>query len=164
MRCYFLRHAIAGDPEKWDGSDYDRPLTRDGRAKMEREAKAIAELSLDLDCIVTSPLLRAKQTAAILAGRLDMSDRLVEDERLDGGFNVERLGEVLQAQAGAEAVVLVGHEPSMSAVIGRVIGGARVELKKAALAGVDLAEPGSTSGTLICLIPPRVLVTLGDHC
>ena len=67
MNCYFLRHGIAVEPEAWSGNDFERPLTRDGHTRMEREAKAIAELSLDLDAIVTSPLLRAKQTAEIVA-------------------------------------------------------------------------------------------------
>lgn len=125
---------------------------------MEREAKTIAKLSLGIERIVTSPLLRAKQTAQILAQRLDMRDEIVEDARLGGSFDVERLGEILGAQAGAKTIVLVGHEPSMSATIGRAIGGASVELKKAALAGVDLPDPHSTSGTLVCLIPPKVLL------
>jgi phosphohistidine phosphatase len=158
MRCYFLRHGIAVDPEAWQGGDFDRPLTREGRERMEREAKTIAKLSLGIECIVTSPLLRAKQTAQILAQRLDMRDEIVEDARLGGSFDVERLREILGAHAGIKTIVLVGHEPSMSATIGRAIGGASVELKKAALAGVDLPGPHSTSGTLVCLIPPKVLL------
>lgn len=163
VKCYFLRHGIAVEPEAWSGGDFDRPLTRDGRSRMEREAKAIAELSLDLDSIVTSPLLRAKQTAEIVADRLDMRAKLAEDSRLADGFNLERLGAILADHADATALMLVGHEPSMSATIGRTIGNADIELKKAALAGVDLADPGSTSGTLFCLIPPKVWVTLGKR-
>lgn len=163
MRCYFLRHGIAVEPDAWSGSDFDRPLTREGRERMEREAKGIAELSLDLDCIVTSPLLRAKQTAEIVADRLDMSGKLVEDTRLGGGFNLERLGALLSAHADAKAIMLVGHEPSMSITIGRAIGGASIELKKAALAGVELADSGEVTGVLFCLIPPKVLVTLGKR-
>jgi phosphohistidine phosphatase len=161
MKCYFLRHGIAVEPDEWTGSDVDRPLTREGRDRMERQAKAIAELSLDLDCIVTSPLLRAKQTAEILADRLRLRARLFEDPRLAGGFNEERLGAILSAHEGAQAIVLVGHEPSMSVTIGATIGSASIELKKAALAGVELESHASTTGTLFCLIPPKVLVALG---
>jgi len=161
MKCYFLRHGIAVEPDSWTGSDADRPLTHEGEQRMEREAKAIAGLSLGLDRIVTSPLLRAKQTARIVAERLDLSSGLVEDARLAAGFNVERLREILIAHADAGSVLLVGHEPSMSVTIGRAIGGASIELKKAALAGIELAHAGSTAGTLFCLIPPKVLVKLG---
>jgi phosphohistidine phosphatase len=162
MKCYFLRHGIAVDPESWSGDDADRPLTREGRDRMEREAKAIARLSLDLDRIVTSPLLRAKETAEIVAERLEMQNKISEDSRLAGGFGTEPLRAILRAHAGASAIMLVGHEPSMSATIGHAIGRASVELKKAALAGVDVPDPTSIAGTLFCLIPPKVLVKLGS--
>jgi phosphohistidine phosphatase len=163
MKCYFLRHGIAVEPEAWSGSDFDRPLTREGRERMEREAKAIADLALDLDVIITSPLLRAKQTAEILAERLDIHDKLIEDPRLAGGFNFERFGAILSEHANAQSIVLVGHEPTMSATIGRAIGRASIELKKAALAGVEVMTSESGTGTLLCLIPPKVLVALGKR-
>ncbi|MBV9332739.1 MAG: histidine phosphatase family protein [Candidatus Eremiobacteraeota bacterium] len=162
MRCYFLRHGIAVEPESWSGSDFDRPLTREGRERMELEAKAIEDLKLDLDCIITSPLLRAKQTAELVAARLG-NVKTVEDRRLADGFNLERLGEMLVAHPNAQAIMLVGHEPTMSATIGRAIGKAGVEFKKAALAGIEFGDRASPSGTLLCLIPPKVLVALGKR-
>ena len=164
MRCYFLRHGIAVEPDEWRGSDFDRPLTREGRARMEREAKAIAQLSLGIDRILTSPLVRAKQTAAILAERLGSSESVVEDARLGGEFDRGRLGEILDEHADVETIVLVGHEPAMSATIGRVIGDASIELKKAALAGVDLSDRSEPAGTLLCLIPPKLLAKFGSYC
>jgi len=163
MKCYFLRHGIAVDPHAWIGSDGDRPLTREGCDRMEREAKAIADLSLDIDCVVTSPLLRAKQTAEILAKRLGMHGAIVEDPRLAEGFNHDRLGAILCAHPGSEAIVLVGHEPTMSLTIGRAVGGASLELKKAALAGIEIENRSRANGTLLCLIPPKVLVALGKR-
>jgi phosphohistidine phosphatase len=161
MRCYFLRHGIAVDPESWSGSDADRPLTREGRERMECEAKAIDKLGLKLECIVTSPLLRAKQTAELVAQRLGDA-KIVEDRRLADGFNLERLGDTLSSHSDVESILLVGHEPSMSATIGRAIGNASVELKKAALAGIEFGDRGA-AGTLFCLIPPKVLVALGKR-
>ncbi|HET6276484.1 MAG TPA: histidine phosphatase family protein [Candidatus Cybelea sp.] len=163
MQVYFLRHGIAVDPEAWSGSDFDRPLTREGCDRMEREAKAIDELSLDLDCIVTSPLLRAKQTASIIAARLGMRSVIVEDPRLAGGFNLERLRAILTAHPGVSALMLVGHEPSMSETIGHAIGAASIELKKAALAGIEISSPSAPRGMLLFLIPPKVLVALGKR-
>lgn len=162
MRCFFLRHGIAVEPDEWRGSDFDRPLTGEGRSRLEREAAAIAELSLGIERIVTSPLLRARQTAEIVADRLRLRGGPVVDERLGLGFNRRRLQEVLADHDGV-TVALVGHEPSMSATIGSAIGDASIELKKAALACVDLPDPAST-GTLVFLIPPKVLVALGRHC
>jgi len=163
VRCYFLRHGIAAEPDAWTGSDYDRPLTREGRERMAREARAIGELGFDFELIVTSPLVRARETAEILADRLAMRDRVVQDPRLGGGFNQERLAAMLGERPTVQSIVLVGHEPTMSATIGRVIGNASIELKKAALAGIELFDPSAPHGTLICLIPPRVLAALGKR-
>jgi phosphohistidine phosphatase len=161
MICYFLRHGIAVEPDEWTGRDFDRPLTREGIERMEREARAIADLSLELDVLVTSPLLRARQTAEILADRLQLRGETIQDDRLAGGFDARRLSEILAEHDTARAVMLVGHEPTMSATIGRIIGDASIELKKAALAGVALTDACATRGTLICLIPPKVLAKLG---
>ena len=162
MKVYLLRHGLA-DRDQWNGSDAERPLTSEGRKSMEREAKGMEELGVCPDRIVTSPKKRAKETAQIVAARLDMTDELVEDARLANGFNLERLAAILGTHADAKAVLLVGHEPSMSATLGRAIGAASIELKKAALAGFDIDDPNAPKGTLVCLIPPKVLVALGKR-
>ena len=162
MNCYFLRHGIAADPQSWHGSDDDRPLTPDGEKRMEREARAIADLDLDIDTIVTSPLLRARQTAEIVADRLSIGDGLVEDARVADGFDADSVAAILREHDRAASVMFVGHEPSMSATIGRLIGGASIELKKGGLAGVELDDP-SAGGTLIALIPPKILAALGKR-
>jgi phosphohistidine phosphatase len=161
VNCYFLRHGIAVEPDEWTGHDFDRPLTHEGIERMKCEARAIADLSLRLDVIVTSPLLRARQTAEIVADRLKLRDEIVEDKRLADGFDTKRLSEILGEHDKADAIMLVGHEPTMSATIGRIIGDADIELKKAALAGVALSDASAARGKLICLIPPKVLSKLG---
>ena len=156
MKVYFLRHGVAAEPEDWKGSDYDRPLTDDGRERMAREAKAIRKLDLKLDAILTSPLVRAKQTADIVARELRMPSK--EDERLGGDFDVSSLEAILQGCADLKALMLVGHEPSMSSVIGRLIGVARIDLKKGGLACVELPDAATMTGDLLWLIPPKVLL------
>jgi phosphohistidine phosphatase len=163
VNLYFLRHGIAVEPDEWSGRDFDRPLTPEGIERMEREAKGIAALSLDLDAIVTSPLLRARQTAEIVAKRLKLSDRLAENEALAGGFALEVLPSILEPYHDAQAVMLVGHEPSFSLTVGRLANDAHVQVKKGAVAGVALATVSSASGILICLIPPKVLAALGKR-
>ncbi|HET9392326.1 MAG TPA: phosphohistidine phosphatase SixA [Candidatus Rubrimentiphilum sp.] len=157
MKVYFLRHGIAAEPADWKGTDYDRPLTDDGRKRMGREAKAIRELDLDLDAIVTSPLARARATAEIVASALKITT-IKEDERIAGDFDISSLAEILQDHADAKALMLVGHEPSMSATIGRLIGEARVNLKKGGLACVELPDCSTMVGELLALIPPKVLL------
>ncbi|HEY1881783.1 MAG TPA: histidine phosphatase family protein [Candidatus Cybelea sp.] len=161
MRLYFLRHGVAVEPSEWIGRDFERPLTREGIIRMEREARAIAELSLDLDAIVTSPLARARQTAEIVASRLKLREALLLDDRLAGGFDVNSCTAIVADHADARALMLVGHEPSFSVTAGRLAGEASLEIKKGALAGIELSGPSSTRGTLFCLIPPKVLAALG---
>jgi phosphohistidine phosphatase len=155
---YFLRHGEAADANAWSGSDFDRPLTSEGRERMALEAEAIKRLDLALDRVVTSPLVRAKQTAAIVADALQLRDTLVEDERLGANFSFQQLAHVLHAHAKARSLMLVGHEPSLSATIGRLIGGAAVNIKKGCLARVDLTGSSELKGRLMWLAPPRVLL------
>jgi phosphohistidine phosphatase len=155
MRCYFLRHGLAGDPARWRGDDFDRPLTAEGEERMAREAKTLSALDLELGAIVSSPLVRAKQTATIVADRLKM--RVAEDERLGTRFNERALREVLGEFRDVAAILLVGHEPSMSATIGVVVGGARIDLKKGGLACVSFDDPESLAGDLVWLLPPKLL-------
>lgn len=157
MRCYFLRHGQAVDAAEWSGADFDRPLTREGRERMTRAAKTIAVLHLKLDAIVTSPLVRAKQTATIVAKRCKLEDRLVEDARLGGGFGMSELAEVLTEHRTANALMLVGHEPSMSRIVGEMVGSADIDFKPGSLACVNVPEPTSLRGTLVWLIPAKVL-------
>lgn len=157
MKLYFLRHGIAADPEEWSGDDAQRPLTAQGRKCMEHEAKALAKLGMEPDRIVTSPLKRAKETAKIVAERLGLEDKLVEDERLGGDFDVQRLGALLGDHPDAQSLMLVGHEPDFSHTIGQLIGGARIDLKKGGLARVDLADATAREGELVWLLPPKVL-------
>ena len=155
MKCYFLRHGIAADAEHWEGRDDDRPLTREGKARMAREAKTIAALSPDLDAIVSSPLLRARQTAEIVAEALEM--RVETDARLGIGFDLRALRAILGERREAAALLLVGHEPGMSLTIGAAIGGGRVDMKKGAFACVEFHDLANAQGELLSLMPPKVL-------
>ena len=159
MKLYFLRHGLAWDRTEWKGSDDDRPLTDKGKERMERGAAAMADLGLELDAIVTSPLTRAHQTASIVAAALNTKDKLVVDNRLGTGFGKESVAAVLRDYADSECLMLVGHEPGMSEAISALIGGGRIVCKKGGLACVELAEPSSMKGNLLWLIPPRVLAS-----
>jgi phosphohistidine phosphatase len=157
VKLYFLRHGQAGDRQDWRGDDFYRPLTTDGIRRMEREAKRIDDMDLGLDVIITSPLVRAKQTAEIVTKELKMKDRLIEDHTLGLDFDFECLRNVIANHRDKNAIMLVGHEPSMSRTIAQLVGGARLQLKKGGLAYVELASPSSGTGELIWLIPPKVL-------
>jgi phosphohistidine phosphatase len=157
MKLYFLRHGRA-DRSAWMGMDFERPLTEEGKERMAQEADTIHHLDLGLDAILTSPLLRAFQTAEIVAERLNALDLLVVDERLEPGFGPGDLAEILEEYPQADEIMLVGHEPDFSETIGYLIGGGTIVCKKGSLARVDLIDAGPMAGELVWLIPPKALI------
>ena len=155
MQLYFLRHGVADWPD-WDPArDDERPLTDAGVVKMKAEAKTIKRLELDLKAVLTSPLARARQTAEVVAERLDV--KAIEEPALAPGFNAKRLQEVLKRYPDAGALMLVGHEPDFSRTIAQLIGGGRVAMKKGGLARVDLESIDPPKGELVWLFAPKTL-------
>jgi phosphohistidine phosphatase len=155
MKIYFLRHGLAGARSEWKHDDAARPLTEEGIDKMKRIAATLAALDLGLGVILTSPLVRARQTAEIVAQKLNL--KLIEDARLAPGFNVEQLRAILLDHPGVDALMVVGHEPDFSETISALIGGGRIVCKKGGLALVELPNAHSRKGELVWLIPPKVL-------
>ena len=154
MKLYFLRHGLADWPE-WDPArDHERPLTKEGLKKMKAQARTLAALNLKLDAILSSPYTRAYQTADIVAARLKLEVKT--EPLLATGFTAEKLASIVEAYADAQALLLVGHEPSFSTVIAGLIGGGRVQLRKGALARVDVNA--ELQGELVWLLQPKVLV------
>ncbi len=161
MIIYFLRHGLAGDPEQWQGDDSERPLTKKGKKHMKESANTFNWLSVAPDIIITSPLVRALQTAEITAKELGYKkEDLVVDERLSPGFNPEKLAEIIQEHPDAQSLMVVGHEPDFSSTISALIGGGEVMIKKGGLARVDLEQNNPPKGTLTWVLPPKVLVDL----
>ncbi len=157
MELYFLRHGDAGARESWSGEDRDRPLSDEGRERMRHEAQALAGLKLGISLIISSPYLRAWQTAEIIAAAIGLTDSLIRDKRLEPGFDSRALRAILADHAEVGALMLVGHDPDFTETIGACIGGGRVECKKGGLAKVDLKDPLRPRGTLQWLLPPRLL-------
>ena len=159
MDIYFLRHGEAGKKAEWSGDDRDRPLTPDGRERMVASAAGLAALDLGVERIVTSPLLRARETAEIAARALGLQAQL--DDRLAPGFGPRELAALMADNAGRKALILVGHEPDFSETISFCIGGGRIDCKKGAVARVEIVESaGALRGTLLWLAPPRLLAGL----
>ena len=156
MRIYFLRHGKSQSRATWFEDDALRPLTVEGVSLMRRQAVYLHKMGPAPEFIVTSPLARAQQTAAIVAEEFGADGVLVEDARLAPGFDRERLVEIIDAYAGAESLMIVGHEPDFSATVAQVIGGGRVQFKKGGLARVDIVERVGdlVYGVLVSLLTP----------
>ncbi|MBI3244441.1 MAG: histidine phosphatase family protein [Chloroflexi bacterium] len=152
-KLYFLRHGLADWPD-WTGADDERPLTPDGIEKMKLEAKAIKRLKLKPDAILSSPLIRARQTADLVADRLGLTVKVTR--LLAPGFNIAQLDKLVR-EADAATLLFVGHEPDFSTTLSQLIGGGHVVMKKGGLARVDITALDPLSGELVWLLAPAVL-------
>lgn len=150
MKVLFLRHGEADWPG-WDKPDEERPLTRRGRKEMRRVGKFLARLRFCPDAILSSPLVRAHQTAQIVAKILGVELKIESD--LAHGFDAKRLRRMLDEGFGS--VVIVGHEPEFSGVVKELTGG-KVKLAKAGIALVE-TDADCKSGELRWLFPPKIV-------
>lgn len=124
MDLYILRHAIAGDRESFDGPDSERPLTKEGAKKMRRIAKESKKLNLKFDVILSSPFLRAKQTAEIMAEEFHRENVLKFSSHLKVGGNPAALvHEIKTSYKKFDRILLVGHEPYLSGLISMLVSG-----------------------------------------
>ena len=156
MELYLLRHAHAGDSGTWDGPDERRPLSDKGEKQADRLGRFLAGTGFQADAIITSPKLRAAQTAKIVAERLGLP--VGEDERLGDEVGIGALEAILRDAGDPVRPVIVGHDPDLTELVAILCGAARVPMRKGALARVDVArplEPGG--GTLRWLVPPDLL-------
>lgn len=156
---YLIRHAPAADRGSAYPDDALRPLTREGVQRWKRQVRGLLALGLELDLVLTSPLLRAKQTAEILAASLFDRPAIELVDSLSPGSTTASALQALASHAKARRLALVGHEPEMGALAARLLGTkAPIPFKKGAVCRIDVdAFPPSTVGTLCWFLPPRVL-------
>jgi phosphohistidine phosphatase len=159
MRLYVIRHADAV-AQGLNGveRDEDRPLSEAGQKQARQLAGALRDQGVKLDKVLSSPLLRAKQTAeGMLSVWGDGAPELAESEALTPGTKKKKVLRELLA-AGGEAVAVVGHNPDLSELIGWMIGekNASVSLAKAGVACIEFeGSPCKECGTLTWLVSPE---------
>jgi phosphohistidine phosphatase len=166
MNLFILRHGIASIPGE-DGlpkdlKDAERPLSREGQKKTWRATEAMRSLELEFDAVVTSPFLRARQTAQIVAEALELRRKLVFSDHLKPDGNPKLLLEQLGALGTrAKNILIVGHEPYLSRLVSLLVSGSTmvaVELKKGSLLKLEVGRLGyARCATLAWLLPPKLL-------
>jgi phosphohistidine phosphatase len=153
MLLHLVRHADAGDPEAWTGPDAARPLSEKGRAQAERLGVFLADHEFRTDAVISSPKLRAAQTAEIVAGHLGIV--VTTDDRLGGPLDLAGLDAVLTDAEDPERPMLFGHDPDFSEFVAELCGAANAPMRKGALARIEVDRPlQADGGTLRWLIPP----------
>ncbi len=163
MRLVVVRHAIAEDRVTFAASSRDdstRPLTSQGRRKMERGALGLKQLVPEVDLLATSPFKRALETAEIIA-RAYGEPRVERLPELAPGAGVDRVVGWLNGQRSRGTVAVVGHEPDLSQLVCAVLSGANgpfLELGKGGACLLEFAGPvGRGSATLDWLLGPKHL-------
>jgi phosphohistidine phosphatase len=161
MKLYLVRHGIA--TQRLGGAittDAQRPLTEEGRNETRVVASALRRLGVAPDLIVSSPLVRAFQTAEILAEVLTRSTQVELCEALAPGGNASDLYKALRSFKEANEIFLVGHEPDMGRLAGTLLwAGPELDIpfKKAGVCRVDVTSlPPTAPGTLKWFITPKV--------
>jgi phosphohistidine phosphatase len=156
MVAYFLRHA---DAEPRTGSDNERKLTPKGVEQAEKAGKFLVRCGLLPQIIFTSPVVRARQTAKIVAEKLGDAE-FSEVDWLACGMAAETCLMELKACEEKASVLLVGHEPDFSQTIAVMLGvsdAAAIKLRKASLTGVELQDFQAGQGQLHFLVPAKLM-------
>jgi phosphohistidine phosphatase len=169
MIIYVIRHAIAAPVTASEAAqdDSQRPLTGNGYRKMRRIARGLNQLRASLDLILTSPYVRAAETAKIVAKEFELSkENVVVTDHLSPEGAADRLIEEIQAHHGSIGkLALVGHEPSLSSLISLLVSGnpgLSIALKKGSVCrlSVDVLQYGRCA-TLDWLLAPAQLAAIG---
>ena len=161
MNLYLLRHGVAADPGATGcEDDSERPLIPKCERRLRAAAAAMKKLGLSFDLILSSPFLRARQTAEIVAGELRLKKRLeIFDELVPGGNSRALMQALSELKPAPENVLLVGHEPHLSRLISLLVSGnadaAAIEMKKGGLCKLEAAElRNGQCARLIWLLTP----------
>ncbi len=161
MFLYFLRHASAGQAVSAPKKDEKRGLDKDGIEQCGYIGRALTSLGVQVEIIISSPLKRATQTAALVGNEMGHEGKLVIENALRPQANFSDFQKMLEKYARQDSMLVVGHNPNLREFLGRIISDsgceAVVDLKKGAIAKVEMRR---SSGSLSWCITPRILRTL----
>ncbi|MBK7451198.1 MAG: phosphohistidine phosphatase SixA [Anaerolineales bacterium] len=166
MNLYLIRHAIA-EEESSSGEDSQRALTDKGAKKMRQVAKGLKILGIEFDFILSSPYLRAYQTAEILGDVFKMKKKVVQSENLTPMGDPDLLLAEINEKYSVNSLAIVGHEPYLSTLVSLLVaGGAPVEMtfKKGGICHLSTDDLHHTrKATLEWLLTPGVMVEIAER-
>jgi len=170
MEVYFLRHGEAGRRLAAAEKDSERGLTESGKQEVKEVGESMVGLDLEFDLVASSPLKRAKETAEIVNRALKRKAPVEEWAELLPEGSREALYRRLGRQRAGTSILLVGHEPYLTAAINELAakesskdGGTRIVLKKGGLARLSISGSGARlSGELRWLLSPKLMRKMAD--
>jgi phosphohistidine phosphatase len=162
---YIVRHAIAAERgDEWPDDD-KRPLTEKGIVRFKDGLAGLARLDVTLDEIFTSPLVRAKQTADLLAAGVPGKATVKLLPALSPGASPDEVLGHLARAAKRRRIALVGHEPGLGELVAYLLGAKRPpEFRKGGVCRIDLQSlTEERAGSLIWFVTPKMLRQIGKH-
>ena len=162
FELYVVRHDLAeARGDAWP-DDTKRPLTEEGMQRMRRASRSLARLGVEIDVVLTSPLVRARQTAEIFAAAFAPHPAVVNLDALAPGGSASAVLSELDNYSRKKRIALVGHEPGIGELGARLAGMRHpMEFKKGAICRVDVdALPPKNPGTLRWFLSPKILRNL----
>lgn len=158
VTLYLVRHAIAAEAGPEYPDDALRPLTHQGAARFRKEVRVLEAFDIKIDCILTSPLVRARETAELLHAEYHDAE-LVETEALAPGGTYRAVLSALGSLGDGSNAALVGHAPDIGELAARLLGArGTIDFKKGAICCIELASlPPTSPGTLRWFVQPKML-------
>jgi phosphohistidine phosphatase len=159
LELYLIRHGLAAERGEEYPDDSKRPLTSEGIARLRKEAKALDALDVNFDQILSSPLVRAKQTAEVFAESMKSKPPIAMSDALTPAGSPAAVIQDLAKHMRKARIALVGHEPNMGELAAFLVG-AKVPLpfKKGAVCRIDFSVfPPKGKGALCWFVTPRML-------
>lgn len=157
MIIYFVRHASAGEHLSNPKKDEKRPLDADGIEQCGFVGRALAALNVQADLIISSPLKRATQTASLVGNEIGHEGKLQLEAALRPEASYADFTRMLAKYPKHEAIMVVGHNPSLTDFLAKIIAKAgceaQIDFKKGAVARVETAR---RSATLNWFITPKL--------
>ena len=161
---YIVRHAIAAERGSEWPDDTKRPLTERGIHRFKQEVAGLRSLDASIDEIITSPLVRAKQTADLLAAGLGGKPVVRILKALEPGHSPTAIIGQVAKLARRNRIAIVGHEPGLGELAAHLLGASRpLPFRKGSICRIDLESLTSKrAGSLIWFVTPKILRELGD--
>lgn len=148
MIVYFVRHASAGERVTNPKKDEKRPLDADGIEQCGIMGRALAAMNVQPEIIISSPLKRATQTASLIGNEIGYEGKLQLEPAMRPEGTFADFRRMLEKHARQEAIMVVGHNPSITEFLARIItksgSEALIEFKKGAVARVETSRHAAT--------------------
>ena len=156
---YLIRHGLAEERGETWPDDSKRPLSEEGMSRLRKEARGLARLDVAFDVVITSPLVRTRQTAEIIAAAFDPRPHIVSAESLAPGAQYAAVVADIEKQSRKTRIAIVGHEPSLGEIAARLVGTRHpIEFKKGAVCRIDVDTlPPAGPGSLRWFLTPRMM-------